>query len=176
MHSHQHMWLCVLPRQNNSYGVAAKLVSQVWLTAFRYLFKAFVSPYTMRFGDLMDLVSVLGHKIPPRPAFPNGFVWFLRFVLLGIQECMTLVDWQSFNDQVDRAQLEFWLQSHLHQPVDLGQSWQNERCESVLLWRQSRKMMSVRWRLAFLGSRGDCLHDIYLQLVLSQILELVYAH
>lgn len=66
MDSHQHMWPYVLPRQNSSCGVAAKLLSPVWFTAFTYLFKAFVSSYTMKF-------------------------FFFYLFLFGIQEYMALV-------------------------------------------------------------------------------------
>lgn len=36
-----------------------KIISQVWLAALLYLFKPFVSPYAMQFGDLVDIVAVL---------------------------------------------------------------------------------------------------------------------
>lgn len=87
---HTNIHDCILPRKNNSCGVAAKLVSQMWLTVFRYL--NLLCPYTTRFGDLMDFVAVLGHKRPLRPSFLMILWAFYDFFIecTGIYDpCMT---------------------------------------------------------------------------------------
>lgn len=53
------MWLCVLSSTKYFMWKSIKIISQVWLAALLYLFKPFVSPYAMQFGDLVDIVAVL---------------------------------------------------------------------------------------------------------------------
>lgn len=53
------MTLCTFKEKVPHVEKHKKIVSQVWLAAFRYLFQPFVSSYAIQFRDLVDLVDIV---------------------------------------------------------------------------------------------------------------------